>query len=417
MKKILIVLTSLCIFAMANDKTATQQCIPLDFYPCDMDMSSMVKDFTQTELDSIAQKNWIVKKLDNKDSLLQDTCHFYFEYTFTGQNKSPNPPLHMDKLEYSCIATGKGYQSVEITTKVRSRWFTKDGQVACDYGKHSHRLQMNRSFSEGLLNGISEIYSNRNLVKSIMYKNGLRDGNEKNYDYNRLTEIRSFSEGKLNGLSKFYDYGEKLVKTVSYKNGIQDGEEKTYFEDGSLKQVFLFSDDVLHGTATEYDKQGNKTKESLYKNGEIESSTQYGNYSDWTKPVLGLSCAAAHVPIFGCLSDCYERIEKKCRCAKKYESKAFVIEQTLFQNGKKQGIETLFYGPCDSDGNHIGLNKKSKESPYENGILNGMVKEFYPNGQLKSTITYENGDAVSEKKCFSKNGRVQKIGTENMKCD
>ena len=60
MKKILIVLTSLCIFAMANDKTATQQCIPLDFYPCDMDMSSMVKDFTQTELDSIAQKNWIV---------------------------------------------------------------------------------------------------------------------------------------------------------------------------------------------------------------------------------------------------------------------------------------------------------------------------------------------------------------------
>lgn len=413
MKKILIVLTSLCIFAMANDKPATRQCIPLDFYPCGMDMSSMVKDFTQTELDSIAQKNWIVKKLDNKDSLLQDTCHFYFEYTFTGQNKS-----HMDKLEYSCIATGKGYQSIEITTKVRSRWFAKDGQVEYDYGEKKDRLQIKRSFSDGTLNGISEIYNSDNtLIKSIMYRNGLRNGNEKNYDHDRLYQTRSFSEGKLNGLSKSYDFDGNLVTTVSYKNGIKDGEKKTYFKDGSLEKVFLFSNDVLNGTATEYDKQGHKIKESLYKDGQIESSMQYGYYSNWTNVPLGLSCAAAHTPLFGCQSDCYERIEKKCRCTKKYEGKRFVTEQTLYQNGEKQGVETQFYGPCDKDGNHIGLNKKSKEYPYEKGILNGTVKEFYPNGKLKSTVTYEDGDAVSEKNCYSMNGKVQKTGTEKMECD
>ena len=184
-----------------------------------------------------------------------------------------------------------------------------------------------------------------------------------------------------------------------------------------MKQVRHFSEGTLNGPVIEYDDHGNKQKETLYKDGEIEQSMLYGNYSDWTRPFMGLSCEAAHMPLFGCLSDCYEQIKKKCRCTKKYEGRSFVAEQTLYQKGKKQGVETQFYGPCDKDGNHIGLNKKSKEYPYEKGILNGTVKEYYSNGKLKSAVTYENGDAITEKKCFSKNGKVQKTGTEKMECN
>ena len=80
-------------------------------------------------------------------------------------------------------------------------------------------------------------------------------------------------------------------------------------------------------------------------------------------------------------------------------------------------MEYFYYEPCGDDGTKRPSHAVLKESPYENGILNGTVKVFYPNGKLMSTVTYENGDAVSEKKCFSKDGNVQKTGTEKMKCD
>ena len=282
-----------------------------------------------------------------------EPCQYSFDFSVEGQKYGKD-------RDYRCSATAQGNENIRI------KWISKFG-----YTKQEGTFEIRRKL-----------------------KNGMPEG-----------------------ISKIYDDNDNLLQMQTFKNGIRNGDEKTYSTKGELTTVRSFSNNALNISEIEYNEFGDKISEVIYENGQIKNSTEYGNYSNWTKPVLGLSCAVAHMPLFGCQSDCYEQIEKKCRCAKKYESKAFVIEQTLFQNGKKQGIETLFYEPCDSDGNHIGLNKKSKESPYENGALNGMVKEFYPNGKLKSTVTYENGDAVSEKKCFSKDGNVQKTGTEKMKCD
>lgn len=336
-------------------------CVVPDIYPCkppNDDYPAIIKEFSQEELDSIAKKKWVKISVN---TFSPDSCQFRFEYRIRGSSEFSKESDSQESQEYSCKATANGNESLNISYESYFTW----------HGSYSHQLRMNRKFKDG----------------------------------------------KIDGMTKVYRGDATLAQTAFYKNGLKEGQEKTYSKDGSLKRVRYFSDGKLNGSVIEYDDRGNKLKEVLYKDGKIERSMRYGNYSDWTSPFMGMSCVAAHMPLFGCLSDCYEQIKKKCRCAKKYEGKPFVAEQTLYQNGEKQGVETLFYEPCDWNGNHIGLNKKSKEHPYEKGVLNGSVKEYYSNGKLKSSVTYKNGDAVTEKKCFSKNGKVQKTGTENMECN
>ena len=228
---------------------------------------------------------------------------------------------------------------------------------------------------------------------------------------------QNIDEGLLNGQSKFFDERDNLLQMVSYKTGLREGLEKSYYKEGSVYLERNFSGNQLNGYVTQYDEAGYKIIEDLYQNNEIKSSKEFGNYFSFVKGVMGLGCVTSHAPIFGCDFDCYAKIQKQCDCAEEFEENVFIERQSFYKNGVKNGVETFFYGPCDRNDGYIGINKKNKEVPYENGLINGIVKEYYPNGKIKSTIRYENDEAVTEKKCFSKNGKVLKTGTEKMKCD
>ena len=244
------------------------------------------------------------------------------------------------------------------------------------------------------------------------------DRYNENPSYNGWTINRKIKDGKLNGFTKAYDANGILRSNISYKNGVRDGKEKLYEEDGLLRRERSFSVGKLNGTSINFDYNGNKHEELIYKNGVIQKDILYKRFN-W---IAGFSFT---------------------HCTIEYENESYVSEEIPYQKGLRHGIAKTFFSPCH-DGKHahdFGLGRIKKESPYkngklngvvkefyidkkiksttpyENGELNGTVKEFYPNGKIKSTVTYEDGEAVSEKKCFSKNGKVQKIGTENMECD
>lgn len=362
----------------ANVPQAETQCIIPDIYPCENpneDYSAIIKDFSQEELDSIARSNWILVRSQTeydsiskvwpfsqwlaKDSSLHDSCLSFFEYTIRGGSEFSKESSFGETQEYSCRAVAKGNASVDMRINTNFTW----------HGSYYNHLKINRVFNEGLLNRVSKIYNGSGT----------------------------------------------LIQVVAYKNGLRNGEEKIYSPDGYLKRVRFFEDGKLEGSAIAYDKYGNKVVETLYKNGKKESSKEYGNYSESSKGVMGLGCVASKVPLFGCSFECHKEIQRECDCLEKYEGKIFITKQTLYENGERKKLETTYYWPCHRDVK--GTKKKSKEFTYENGLLNGMVKEFYPNGKIKSTILYENGEAISEKKCFSKKGKIQKTGTEKMKCD
>lgn len=57
---------------------------------------------------------------------------------------------------------------------------------------------------------------------------------------------------------------------------------------------------------------------------------------------------------------------------------------------------------------HNGSDKIMMLENYENGILNGEKKTFYPNGQLTESSFYENGKLSGETKLFSETGVLLK---------
>ena len=226
---------------------------------------------------------------------------------------------------------------------------------------------------------------------------------------------RKLRNNLLDGVSKIYDSNDNLLQTQSFKNGIRDGEEKTYSKEGALTTIRHFSNNLLNKNEIEYDEFGDKASEVVYENGQIKSSTEYKSYKG-KKKLDALNCTFAQsMGMIDSQRNCYELVDMINDCYQNNKSKPYLHSTKTFKGGLKHGVEHFYYAPCGDDGPQP--NTVYKENPYENGVLNGTVKEFYPNGKLKSTVTYEDGDAVTEKKCFTINGKVQKTGTEKMKCD
>lgn len=282
-----------------------------------------------------------------------ESCQYSFDFSVEGQKYGKD-------RDYRCSATAQGNENIRI------KWISKFG-----YTKQEGTFEIRRKL-----------------------KNGMPEG-----------------------ISKIYDDNDNLLQMQTFKNGIRNGDEKTYSTKGELTTVRSFSNNALNISEIEYNEFGDKISEVIYENGQIKNSTEYGSYRGKGRPDV-LSCTVAQsMGMVNSQLNCYELVDLINECRQKNESKPYLSSSTTFKDGLKHGVEYFYYEPCGDDGTKRPSHAVQKESPYENGILNGTVKEFHPNGKLKSTVTYENGDAVSEKKCFSKDGNVQKTGTEKMKCD
>ena len=62
-------------------------------------------------------------------------------------------------------------------------------------------------------------YDEKGRIESeVIYKNGLKDGVEKNYKKNILIKETTYSKGLKNGIEKNYDKKGKLVSQIDYKD-------------------------------------------------------------------------------------------------------------------------------------------------------------------------------------------------------
>lgn len=283
-----------------------------------------------------------------------ESCQYSFDFSVEGQKYGK------DLKDYRCSATAQGNENIRI------KWISEFG-----YTKQEGTFEIRRKL-----------------------KNGMPEG-----------------------ISKIYDDNDNLLQMQTFKNGIRNGDEKTYSTKGELTTVRNFSNNALNISEIQYNEFGDKISEVIYENGQIKNSTEYGSYRGKER-LSFLGCTVAQsMGVVNSHLNCYELVDLINECWQKNESKPYLISSTTFKDGLKHGVEYFYYAPCGNDGTKRPSHAVLEESPYENGILNGTVKEFHPNGKLMSTVTYENGDAVSEKKCFSKDGNVQKTGTEKMKCD
>jgi hypothetical protein len=100
------------------------------------------------------------------------------------------------------------------------------------------------------------------LCEETPYKNGVREGAVRRYDYSpggkTLHSEINFKGGKEEGVAKFYHYYSGELETeINYTNGLKNGVKKDYFKNGKIQTETLYNNGNEEGLIKKYDGSGN----------------------------------------------------------------------------------------------------------------------------------------------------------------
>lgn len=202
--------------------------------------------------------------------------------------------------------------------------------------------------------------------------------------------------GKLQG--KWSSLSEEGIKAEGYySNGLKTGEWVSTSSAGNILLSEQYTSGILSGPRTQFFPSGGKASEEFYSNGLLHGlSTHY--YENGSKK--------SEKNWFRGLSHGINR---------KWNNNGLLLEEGSFVMGTPAGVwnwydldgktirtsdwsggEGLFYKTAvvkassadDSDAKKVVI---VSEKPYVNGMMEGIQKEYYENGILRSAISYKEG--------------------------
>lgn len=228
-------------------------------------------------------------------------------------------------------------------------------------------------------------YDNGQISAQGYLLQGRPEGYWENFD----PEGNLISEGcrknfKLEGIWKFYKKG-KIVSEISYHNDRKNGFCRYYMEDRIIQDIYV--NDTLHGTRSIYDTSGNLIQTTVFDKGnENGFDRRYNRYGDtWMFTYYRNGMVVFRERL-------NQRDENGLRQGlwKDYYSNPQVKWECHFVNDLRNG----YYKEYDSLGNLLILQK------YVNGILQEnadelaqleVYTEYYQNGQIRYRVGLKNG--------------------------
>ncbi|WP_201456471.1 toxin-antitoxin system YwqK family antitoxin [Chlamydia sp. 17-3921] len=208
----------------------------------------------------------------------------------------------------------------------------------------------------------------------------LFDGETLAYNDEGLLEACiQYEKGFLEGTSQYYHSNQKVWKTHSYKKGRAHGEFLTYASSGALLKIFNYSNGEKHGQALYYDE---KTGEELALEEYDQGLLMEGTYLDpQTKEEFSIiSRGEGLQAIYG-----KQAIVKTIAF---YQGKPHG-KVTLYNNSGKNILQTYSLVNDQKEGEEIFFfletGKAKLSLNWHEGLLQGTIKSWYPNGALESS--------------------------------
>jgi antitoxin component YwqK of YwqJK toxin-antitoxin module len=208
-------------------------------------------------------------------------------------------------------------------------------------------------------------------IRTLSYKNGVLNGPGKN-EITGSTE--NYLNGKLHGDWSDYHKNGQLKSTGTCENGLvtPNGKRTHFYENGKVRCEFNYKDAMLHG---DY--------KSWYENGQLKATGGFENNHRkglWTV---------------------YSTEGKKLVEREYTDNRNYTLVNVWDHTGKqiiKKGKGVLtYYRPFHDRGGEMvfmGTDTTSPfakaEIPYKKGKMNGMRKEWYPDGKKRLEINYIN---------------------------
>jgi antitoxin component YwqK of YwqJK toxin-antitoxin module len=261
------------------------------------------------------------------------------------------------------------------------------------------KLTLEINYKNGKKNGYRITYGEDEINKEH-FVNDIKQG----YSYildttGRVIMEIPFEDGLENGLAREFDKEGNIIQLIKYKKGYVVSRERInrydsnhqphgkwewFYDDGTLKMVGTYNHGLKNGYFKEYDKEGNLLSVEKYVNGEKEKKSEELSTLDiktdyWPngKPKI-VATYKDGVP-----EGIRREYDKNGKVEKSYIFKnGKVIAEGIFTDaGKREGLWKEYYddGSLKSEGN------------YKNNNKTGKWKYYYPNGQLQETGEYVNG--------------------------
>jgi uncharacterized protein len=232
-----------------------------------------------------------------------------------------------------------------------------------------------------------------------------RDGLWKYYDETgKLSDEELYKNGELNGAYiEYWPNGNKKVQK-NYVNGELDGLQTVYFATGGKSFTYEFSGAKQNGKEIHFHQNDKLMYELPMLDGKVNGFvTQYyknGNVSEKSTFVNSLRQGKSE--------DFYSHPANAIKTLANYEKGTLTGELTnYYRNGK---IEET--GRLNEEGYRVGVWKTfyddgtlSSEDPYINGKIDGVSKNYDPNGKLTEEFFYKKG-ILQEYKAYAPNGNI-----------
>jgi antitoxin component YwqK of YwqJK toxin-antitoxin module len=253
------------------------------------------------------------------------------------------------------------------------------------------------SLKGGRYNGLrTDWYRNGQKMSEGTFKDGKEDGLKTRWfsDGKKHYE-RNYKDGLENGLeTNWYGNGQKFYE-VTFKDGKEDGLVTEWYENGEKKSEGTYKNGEFDGLSTSWYKNGQKMSEGTYKNGEFDglSTSWYGNGQKMSEGTYKN----------GEFDGLWTNWDKD---GSKYEGKDgsnywefnLVLEGKVKRKDDKDGTFLYWYDDMKT--------KIKFHKTYKNGKLDGLVTNWYENGQKETEGTYKDGKLISRKD-WNEDGSVE----------
>ncbi|GAB4141556.1 MAG: hypothetical protein Fur0041_16770 [Bacteroidia bacterium] len=318
------------------------------------------------------------------------------------------------------------------------REYSKDGKVTLHRIYKEDKLQKETFFdyngkqlatyntSKGC--NVVEYHPNGEKLAEGEYADGLKVGEWKVYSANGgwMSSKENYFKGKLEGTRKEYYPNGKLKSELDFKNDLRYGLLKSYYQNGVIKTQgwyinderegdwyeytergnvenhYYYVNDALHGYQEYFDKKARKAEEAFYEEGSLWVRTRYdstGREIYKYKSENGSGVYAFTHPNNKVWVETNYRNGTIEGALKRYSYNGDVRLEANYINGNLMGIRKEYY-------NLSG--KKFVETSFEYNEKHGPSTAWYENGNLRWEEHYYYGELNGIQRYYYENGKLQK---------
>ena len=296
--------------------------------------------------------------------------------------------------------------------------YYKNGQIKVQgHYKNGKREGEFKTFLRNSKNAGSVIYKDGKIIKSTLIKSM-----KENASFSILTDINYNSNSHEIVTDEFPNGLLKQYFTFN-KDELLDGESRQYYEEGDIKSISPFKNNVADGTFISYYQNGNIKEKHTYKNGneEGEGIFYYENGKLEEKYFMKngkLDGEAINYfedgkiknkAIFKDGVTLEEEIYKDNEIRKNTFKNGEIVQQDIYSKNKilKAKKFLLENGKIKIISYYENGNKQ-EEVFVINELFDGEAFKYYPSGKLRNKSFFKDGKKEGESLSYYENGKLKK---------